>query len=295
MIKNDRGRKRNGLETAMTRRTFLPWLSLPGWGGLPVSGLTAATLNAGETDEPAGRGTMSNETNKRKAGLFVVRNYLLKNGSQPARLHKFMQNGVVPELQGVTNIPPIFLDALVAPHMPQVMTIFGFESMEQWQTFEAKAAASSLYQTSLSESERGDEAPFEEYSEKLLAPTAFCPLLEASGAQPTRTFEFRIYHSPTRRQLAALNDRFAGPEIQIFHRCGIFPILYTNGLSGESLPNLTYLTPFENLAAREKAWAAFGADPEWVKVRAESIEKNGQISAVMHISLWKATAYSPVR
>jgi len=167
--------------------------------------------------------------------------------------------------------------------------------MEQWQTFEAKAAASSLYQTSLSESERGDEAPFEEYSEKLLAPTAFCPLLEASGAQPTRTFEFRIYHSPTRRQLAALNDRFAGPEIQIFHRCGIFPILYTNGLSGESLPNLTYLTPFENLAAREKAWAAFGADPEWVKVRAESIEKNGQISAVMHISLWKATAYSPVR
>ena len=83
---------------------------------------------------------MSTETNKRQTGVFVVRNYFLKNGSQPARLHKFMQNALLPELQGVTNIPSIFLDALIAPHMPQVMTIFGFESMEQWQAFENKAA-----------------------------------------------------------------------------------------------------------------------------------------------------------
>ena len=238
---------------------------------------------------------MSTETNKRQTGVFVVRNYFLKNGSQPARLHKFMQNALLPELQGVTSIPSIFLDALIAPHMPQVMTIFGFESIEQWQAFENRALTSSRYQTSLSEWERGDDPPYEEYSEKLLAPTAFCPPLETSGSQASRTFELRVYHSPTRRQLAALNERFGGAEIPIFHRCGIFPILYTNGLSGESLPNLTYLTPFESLSAREKAWAAFGADPEWVKVRAESIEKSGQISAVMHISLWKASAYSPVR
>ncbi len=238
---------------------------------------------------------MSTETNKRQTGVFVCRNYFLRNGSQPARLHKFMQNALLPELQSVTTIPSIFLDALIAPHMPQVMTIFGFESMEQWQGFEAKAAASARYQSGLAEWERGDDPPYEEYSEKLLAPTAFCPPLETSSSQATRTFELRVYHSPTRRQLAALNDRFAGPEIQIFHRCGIFPVLYTNGLSGESLPNLTYLTPFESLAAREKAWAAFGSDPEWAKVRAESIEKSGQISAVIHISLWKAPAYSPVR
>jgi hypothetical protein len=238
---------------------------------------------------------MSTKTNQRQTGVFVVRNYFLKNGSQPVRLHKFMQNALLPELQGVTNIPSIFLDALIAPHMPQVMTIFGFDSMEQWQAFETKAARSSRYQASLAEWERGDDPPYEEYAEKLLAPTAFCPPLEPSGAQAVRTFELRIYHSPTRHQLAALNQRFAGPEITIFHRCEIFPILYTNGLTGEGLPNLTYLTPFESLSAREKAWAAFGADPEWVKVRAESIERNGQISAVMHISLWKAAPYSPVR
>lgn len=60
-------------------------------------------------------------------------------------------------------------------------------------------------------------------------------------------------------------------------------------------PNLTCLTPFANLAEREKAWSAFGADPEWMKVRKESIDRGGQISSQMQISLFRATAHSPVR
>jgi hypothetical protein len=61
------------------------------------------------------------------------------------------------------------------------------------------------------------------------------------------------------------------------------------------MPNLTYLIPFDSLAAREQAWAAFGADPEWAKVRQESVEKYGQISNIIGISLYRATAWSPVR
>jgi hypothetical protein len=105
----------------------------------------------------------------------------------------------------------------------------------------------------------------------------------------------RVYHSPTWRQLKALHERFAGPEIQIFHRVGIHPILYSSTLIGTNMPNLTYLIPFENLAAREKAWETFAGDPEWIKVRKESIEKHGQMSSIIQISLFKATAYSPVR
>ena len=64
---------------------------------------------------------------------------------------------------------------------------------------------------------------------------------------------------------------------------------------GANKPNLTYLTPFENLAAREKAWAAFAADPEWIKVRKESIDRHGQISSVIQIALYRATDYSPFK
>jgi hypothetical protein len=118
---------------------------------------------------------------------------------------------------------------------------------------------------------------------------------DAEPRKTSRIFELRVYHSPTRRQLRALHERFSSAEIKIFHRSGIHPILYSQTVIGPNMPNLTYLTPFENLAAREKAWEAFGADPEWAKVRKESVDKHGQISNVIQISLFRATAYSPVR
>jgi hypothetical protein len=92
-----------------------------------------------------------------------------------------------------------------------------------------------------------------------------------------------------------LHARFAGAEVAIFHRVGIHPVLYSSTLVGPSMPNLTYLIPFESLAAREKAWAAFAADPEWIKVRQESIDQHGQISSVIQMALYRAAVYSPIR
>jgi hypothetical protein len=233
-----------------------------------------------------------------KTPLVVARSYFLKNGLQPERLHAFLKNGLLPELAHSPTGPPVFLDALIAAHMPQVMTLFSFRSVEQWRAAEDKLAASTVYRGALDQWERADDGPYEEYSERLLGATPFCPSLAAAVAQSSdqpRIFELRVYHSPTIRQLEALNDRFAKQEIGIFHRSGIHPILYTNGITGDHLPNLTYLIPFDSLAAREKAWAAFAADPEWVKLRAESVQKFGQIASVIEMSIWRATAYSPVR
>jgi hypothetical protein len=53
--------------------------------------------------------------------------------------------------------------------------------------------------------------------------------------------------------------------------------------------------PFTDLAAREKAWNAFAADPAWQKMRKESIEKGGEIVSSNQILLYRATKYSPVR
>ena len=64
---------------------------------------------------------------------------------------------------------------------------------------------------------------------------------------------------------------------------------------GPHKPNLVYVTPFDDLAAREKAWATFGADPEWIKLRTESAQQHGQMNAVFEVALYRAAAYSPLR
>ena len=113
--------------------------------------------------------------------------------------------------------------------------------------------------------ESGPDAAFESMDTAVVEAADFSPEIKAEPAEVSRIFELRIYHSPTWRQLMALLARFRGPETQIFHRSGIHPILYGSTFIGPNNPNLTYLIPFTDMAAREKAWAAFGADPEWKK------------------------------
>jgi hypothetical protein len=230
--------------------------------------------------------------------LYLLEQYFLKNGTQGARLAAFLQNGRM-EAAARLNVPGprIVLEGLVAPHMPQVAVVTPYASLDEMRDGRAKLAADGKCRAALAQWEAGDEAPYESYAETLLEATPYAPALEisASAGKPPRVFELRVYHSPAGRQLAALHERFAGPEIPIFHRCGIHPVLYSSTLIGPQKPNLVYLTPFADLAAREKAWAAFGADPEWVKVRAESIAKSGQISSISQIALYKAAAYSPIR
>lgn len=232
-----------------------------------------------------------------RARYYGLDNYYLKNGVQGARLAEFVQSGLIPaarrlELPG----PALVLEALVATHMPQVMTMTPFATQDQVFAVREKLRGDASLGKALSRWEAGEEAPYESHAETLIEATAYSPDLpvQEAGRKTSRVFELRLYHSPTERQLRALHERFAGPEIRIFHQCGIYPVLCASTLVGPHKPNLVYLIPFENLAEREKAWNAFAADAEWIKVRKESIDKHGQASSVMQISLFRAAAYSPI-
>jgi NIPSNAP len=49
---------------------------------------------------------------------------------------------------------------------------------------------------------------------------------------------------------------------------------------------------YPSLGDREKSWAAFQADPDWQRARAES-EKNGALVAKTYARILRPTAYSP--
>ncbi len=233
---------------------------------------------------------------ERKTNLFLLQTYYLRNSTQMPRVNEFMSQALLPALTRVHSGPKIFLEGLVAAHMPQFASIIGFASLGELQAVSSKLDADSEFQKRFAAWEAGAEPPYEHYSQSLLKAADYCPELAPLPPAPKpRIFELRTYHSPTWRQLKALHRRFAGPEIKIFHRTGVHPILYSETVFGPSMPNLTYLTPFAGLAEREKAWDAFGADPEWIKVRRESIEADGQISSVIQIALYRATPYSPIR
>ncbi|MBI4907531.1 MAG: NIPSNAP family protein [Acidobacteria bacterium] len=241
-------------------------------------------------------GMMAAAEESRKTRFYILEQFYLENGTQPGRIHEFFSKTLMPSLERVHKGPRIVMEALIAPHMPQVAVILGIESLDQIYGVSKALFSDRDFSKAFDQWEAG-EAPYVSVSAALLEATPYSPeiVMPAKAPEKPRIFELRSYHSPTARQAKALHERFAGPEIKIFHRVGVHPLFYSSTVFGENRPNLTYLIPFDSLAAREKAWAAFGADAEWVKVRKESIDRSGQISSVIQMSLWRAMAYSPVR
>ncbi len=240
-----------------------------------------------------GAGVSFSATPAMKTRYYAVETYELVNGTQAARLNEYFSKHRIPAMRKIHSGPMLVLEAVVAPHMPQLAFFTGYESLEQMSQVSGKINTDTDLNQQFAAVEKGPEPAFQSLSSMIVQATPYSPELTSDERKAPRFFEWRFYHSPTFDQLRQLHERFAGPEIKIFHRTGIHPVLYASTMIGPDLPNLTYLIPFDSLDAREKAWAAFGADPEWQKVRQASIDKGGQISQRMRISLWRATPYSP--
>jgi hypothetical protein len=231
----------------------------------------------------------------KRTRFYAFERYTLKNGAGASRLHDFLSQSLLPGMTRVHAGPKLVLEQFVGPHTPEVLAIYGFSSMEEMSEVHAKVMHDEAVTKALQVLESGAEPAFESLDSWVVEAADYSPEIKPEAHETPRIFELRIYHSPTWRQLGLLHERFRGPEIKIFHRAGIQPILYGSTVIGPNIPNLTYVIPFTDLAAREKAWNTFAADPEWQKVRKESIDKGGEIVSSNQILLYKATKYSPIR
>jgi hypothetical protein len=113
-----------------------------------------------------------------------------------------------------------------------------------------------------------------------------------SGSTPM-IYETRVYRCVPGR-LPALLRRFETITLKLWEKHGIRQAGFFTTLVGESNQELTYLLAWQSLADREKKWAAFQADPEWIEARAKT-EADGQIVGNIVNQLLVPTAFSSVK
>lgn len=106
-------------------------------------------------------------------------------------------------------------------------------------------------------------------------------------------YEYRVYEAAPGK-LPALNARFRDHALKLFERHGIKNIGYWTSNIGDYSNRLIYIVAFESVEQRERAWAAFGADPDWQKARRES-EVDGVLTTRTFNTLLKPTDYSPLK
>lgn len=243
----------------------------------------------------AAAGLGSAQSGGGRTAIYRLDYLYFRQGSQGARINEFFSSQM-PLIVKNTRAAGVFTTVL-GPHVPMTLVLQGFGSLEEMEAADRRLRGDAGYRAALDKMEQGAEPPYDSADRVLLRATDFSPEVAVPAEKPKtpRLFELRVYHSPTERQLGFVHDRFNGAEIGLFHRSGIFPILYTDTLAGPNMPNLTYLIPFASLAEREKAWAAFLSNPDWLKAREDSVTHGGQIVSATAQILFQPAPFSPIQ
>ncbi len=112
-----------------------------------------------------------------------------------------------------------------------------------------------------------------------------------TGLVTEKIYEFRSYEGPTEKMYRSKVDMFnVGQEIQLFERLQFNALFYGSVLVGDKMPNLVYMTSFNNMAERDAKWKDFSADPVWKDIST----RPKYLNTVSHadIILTHATEYS---
>jgi hypothetical protein len=114
----------------------------------------------------------------------------------------------------------------------------------------------------------------------------------ATAAPPA--YQLRVY-TAAEGKMPTLLERFRDHTCALFQKHGIEMIgAWTPADPAKDGDNLYYVVRFPGAEAGKAAWAAFRADPEWIKVKADSEARaDGPLTARVESTDLAPTDYSP--
>jgi hypothetical protein len=233
-----------------------------------------------------------------KQQYIQLRFYDLHNDStnQRRRLADYFENVHLPMTKRLGVGPVGYFQVYLGPNMPTYVILGAFDSMAAIQEAHRKLATDKQWKAEIAKHK--DAAPLFDRSRKwLLQAFSGMPRLEApkieEGKKP-RFFDLRIYESVSLEAHLRKVDMFnSGGEIAIFRRTGLNPVFFGRTIYGEKMPNLTYMLWYDDMAAREKAWAKFRDDPDWKRISKDP-KWAGTVSNITNTHL-QPLSFSPIR
>lgn len=233
--------------------------------------------------------------------LYQIKIYHFDNTDQEQRVDNYLKEAYLPALHrtGIENVgifKPLGQDTTSDR---RIYVLVPFNSFKQFKSLPQTLQNDNMY---LSAGNSYINAPREQppYShiESILleafplASEIQTPDLESPKSE--RVYELRSYRSPTEAFFRRKVDMFnkGGNEIEIFSRLGFNAVFYGSVLSGSKMPNLMYMTSFENMETRDNKWDQFVNDHRWEKISA--MPKYKDIVSQIDIQFLRATKYSDI-
>ena len=238
----------------------------------------------------------------RKKDFYQIKIYNLKNNEQVTAVDQFLKTAYLPAMHraGINKVGVFKPIANDTAQVKKIYVFIPFTSINEWQNLSNILDKDVFYQSASKEytDAAADKKPFERIESILLEAFPMHTHFEMSQLKSPvteRIYELRSYESPTehlhKTKVRMFNE---GGEITLFKRLHFSAVFYASVLSGSKMPNLMYMTTFENMAEHDAHWKAFGNSPEWKSLSAMP-EYENKVS-VSHIDsiLMHPTEYSDI-
>ncbi|MEO7529793.1 MAG: NIPSNAP family protein [Sediminibacterium sp.] len=210
-----------------------------------------------------------------KRAYYEIKLYRVTSNEQVKQVDQFLQNDYLPALHraGIGKIGvfhPIVNDTATEK---RIYIFIPLRSLEDMNTIEELIIKDSKLKEANAYLDAAYNAPPYKRIESIvlkafpLMPSFQPPSL--TGNKTERVYELRSYESATEKLYRQKVKMFnVGGEISLFKRLQFNAVFYAEVIAGSRMPNLMYMTSFNNMADRDEHWKKFGVDAEWVKLKA---------------------------
>lgn len=202
---------------------------------------------------------------------IVLQVYHSNSAAQVQQQAEYLKDALLPALhaQGVRNVGAFEALANDTAALKQVYVLYAVNSLKDWENIKTRINANVAYKTKAASflNASVSQAPFTRMEQILLRSFEKMPRLappKLTTAKDAHVYELRSYESATEASYRNKVEMFnAGGETVIFDRLGFNAVFYGDVLMGSRMPNLMYMTAFENKAERDAHWKRFGEDAAW--------------------------------
>lgn len=213
---------------------------------------------------------------------YQIKVYSLKDKAQETAVDSYLKDAYLPALHkaGVKKVgvfKPLANDPAAGT---KVFVFIPLKDLAQIEKLEAALEKDGAYQKAGAAYINApyNNPPYERMESIILRafssqPEFFAP--KFSTPKSEQIFELRSYQSATEKIYNKKVEMFnEGGESEIFKKIGANAVFYGEVLSGSEMPNLMYMTSYENMKANEECWKTFRDHPDWKKLSGMEEYKN---------------------
>ena len=199
---------------------------------------------------------------------FELRRYEIETEAQKAGMDAFLKGAAIPALNRI-GIDPV---GVFYPweDLSPVYVLLRHKSFASFAGLTQRLSEDDEFlQAGAAFLDAPAENPaYKRMTSSLMAAFEGMPKLETPITRAGRVFQLRTYESPSIKTGQKKIEMFNTAEIDIFRKTGLNPVFFGETLTGEKMPNLTYMLAFNNMDERQANWKRFGSSPGWQALRA---------------------------